>query len=63
MEEIGFHRLKQVLQIFPVSKDTWLDGVKTGRFPQPIKFSEGITFWRKADIHDLCRRIEDGAAG
>lgn len=29
----------------------------------PIKFSEGITFWRKADIHDLCRRIEDGAAG
>jgi len=61
-EEFGFYRLRQVLQVFPVSKDTWLDGVKSGRFPQPIKFSEGIVFWNKSDIHDLCRRVRNGAA-
>ena len=62
-EELGFYRLKHVLEVFPVSKDTWLDGVKTGRFPKPIKLSDGITFWNKSDVHDLCRRVREGGAG
>lgn len=49
----GFLRLPQVLQFIPVSKSTWWDGVKSGRFPKPIQLSERITAWRAEDIHKL----------
>lgn len=42
-------RLPQVLEIIPVSKSTWWAGVKSGRFPQPIKLGRGITMWRQED--------------
>lgn len=52
-------RLPEVLRLIPVGKSTWWAGVKSGRYPQPIKLGPGITVWRIADIHQL---IEHGAA-
>jgi prophage regulatory protein len=46
----GFLRLPEVLQLIPVSKSTWWAGVKTGRFPKPVKLGERITAWRAEDI-------------
>lgn len=46
----GFLRLSHVLQFIPVSKSTWWDGVKTGRFPAPVKLGERTTAWRAEDI-------------
>ena len=46
-------RLKQVLQIVPVSKSTWWEGCKTGRFPAPIKLTERTTVWKLSDIDML----------
>lgn len=46
----GFLRLPEVLQLIPVSKSTWWAGVKTGRFPKPVKLGERITAWRTEDI-------------
>ena len=43
-------RLPPVLEIIPVSKSTWWAGIKSGRFPQPIRLGRGITMWRKEDI-------------
>jgi prophage regulatory protein len=37
----------------PVSKSTWWAGIKTGRFPTPVKFGRGITAWRVEDIRAL----------
>lgn len=54
----GFMRLKAILAIMPVSKTTWWAGVKSGRFPKPVKISDNITAWRTQDIHDLIQRIE-----
>lgn len=56
--ETGFLRLNQIVgnprtntpPIIPVSKATWWAGVKTGRFPKPVKLSPGITVWRVEDI-------------
>lgn len=45
--------------IYPVSKSTWWAGVRSGRFPQPVKLGERITAWRVEDIRAL---IERGAA-
>jgi predicted DNA-binding transcriptional regulator AlpA len=46
-------RLKQVLQLVPVAKSTWWKGVKTGRFPQPVKLGPRVTAWKSEDIRAL----------
>lgn len=64
LPEDGFLRISQILgdrratppvpPIVPVSKSTWWDGVKSGRFPQPVKLGSGRgTFWRVRDIRTL----------
>ena len=67
LPEIGYLRLPQIIgnpkanppipPIIPVSQSTWWAGVKSGRFPQPVKtLGERITAWRVEDIRDLIRR-------
>jgi prophage regulatory protein len=55
-------RLKEIIGpggIIPVSKSTFWSGVKTGRFPQPIKLSPGCTCWRLSDLNDFIARLGD----
>lgn len=49
----GFFRLPQVLSVFPVGRSTWWNGVKTGKYPQPVKLSPNCTAWKAEDIHKL----------
>ncbi len=53
----GFLRLPQVLELIPVSKSTWWDGCKAGRYPKPIKIASNATAWRAEDIHALMQRL------
>jgi predicted DNA-binding transcriptional regulator AlpA len=49
-------RIKSILAPvgpIPVSKSTWWDGVKAGRFPAPLKLGKGTTVWRAEDIWAL----------
>ena len=39
--------------IIPVSRSTWWAGVKSGRYPSPIKLGPRITAWRVEDIRRL----------
>ncbi len=40
--------------IIPVSRSTWLAGVKSGRYPQPVRtLGPRITAWRLGDIISL----------
>jgi len=55
--EFGFLRLKEVLQIIPISKSQWWAGVKEGRFPQSIKLGPRTTCWRVEDIRNLVERL------
>ena len=55
--QTGLLRIKQVLRFIPVSRSNWWAGVKSGRYPKPLKLSERVTVWRAADIQ---RFIEDG---
>lgn len=55
---IGYLRLPQVLEVIPVSRSTWWQGVKTGRFPKPVKLSARITAWRVEDIRALMNEID-----
>jgi len=64
MSEKGFLRINQIVgdrakgipAIIPVSRSSWWAGVKTGRYPKPLKLSERITVWRMSDIQKLIDR-------
>ena len=56
----GFVRIPTILSIFPVSKSTWWAGVKSGKYPKPVKHG-GATFWKAEDIHALIESVEKEA--
>lgn len=68
LSEVGFLRIKQIigdraadppiLPIIPVARSTWLEGVRVGRFPRPIKLGRRITVWRCEDIRKLVEQSE-----
>ena len=56
-EDTKFISLKQVLELIPVSKSTWLRGVSVGEYPQPVKVSKRLRFWRNDDIQNLIVKL------
>lgn len=66
LPETGFLRLYHILgdakasppipALIPVSKSTWWDGVKKGRYPKPIKLGTRAVAWRVEDIRTLIAR-------
>ena len=61
LPETGLVRLSQILgdrkkgipPIIPVSKSSWWAGVKSGRYPKPVKLGERTTCWNVDDIRKL----------
>lgn len=64
LPETGLVRLAQILgdrkkgipPIIPVSKSSWWAGVKSGRYPKPIKLGERTTCWNVLDIRQLIQQ-------
>ena len=59
LPEFGFVRLTSILAPrgpIPVGRSTWWEGVKTGRFPKPVKLGPRTTAWRVEDIRDLIEK-------
>lgn len=56
LPETGLLRLRQIIGphgLIPVSRSTWWAGVKSGRFPKPVKLGPRTTAWRVEDIRAL----------
>ena len=57
----GFLRLPQIIgnkktnapALIPISRTSFLNGVKSGKYPKSIKLGERTTVWRVEDIRDL----------
>ena len=47
-----------VQPIIPVSKSTWWAGVKSGRYPKPVKLGPRTTAWRTQDIYTLVEELD-----
>lgn len=70
LPETGFMRVSQIIgdldakppipPVIPVSKSSWWAGVKSGRYPAPVKLGPRTTAWRVSDIRAL---IEQSAKG
>jgi len=62
----GFLRLPQIIgdakaqppipPLIPVKKSCWWEGVRTGRFPKPVKLGR-CTMWRVEDILALIASV------
>lgn len=48
----GYVRINLILKLIPVGRSSWWQGVKEGRFPQPIKIGPRTTAWRVEDIRE-----------
>ncbi len=68
----GFLRLNQIIggcktnpitaPLIPVSRSTWYAGVKSGKFPAPVKaFGGRASFYRTKDIQKLIDLIGSSA--
>ncbi|MDB5940160.1 MAG: phage transcriptional regulator, AlpA [Polaromonas sp.] len=51
--DIALWRLPTVLAHIPVSRSGWWQGVKTGRYPAPVKLSTRCVAWRSSNIRAL----------
>jgi predicted DNA-binding transcriptional regulator AlpA len=60
-QEPKFLRLSSIIAPhgpLPISKSTWWAGVRSGRYPKPVKLGPGITAWRAEDISALIAKFE-----
>ena len=58
-EDTKFISLKQVLELIPVSKSTWLRGVSRGEYPKPVRVSKRLRFWKTDDSENLTSKLVD----
>jgi len=67
LPETGFLRLPQIIgdpeakppipALIPIGKSVWWEGVKSGRFPKPVKLGPRTTAWRVEDIRALINGV------
>ena len=50
-------RIKEVLARLSISRSSFLEGCRTGRFPQPIKLGPRTTVWKAEDIDAFIERL------
>ena len=61
LPETGFLRIWQIVgnkktntpALIPISRSSFLVGVKSGKYPKPVKLTERTTAWRVEDIREL----------
>jgi len=61
LPETGFLRIWQIVgnkktnipALIPISRTSFLNGVKSGKYPKPVKLGERTTAWRVEDIRNL----------
>lgn len=65
LPETGFLRIKQIIgskkdntpALIPIGRTTFLNGVKSGKYPKPVKLGERTTAWKVEDIRNLINSI------
>lgn len=66
----GFLRLSQIVgnpkanppipAVIPISRSSWWEGVRAGRYPRPVKLGPKTTCWRVEDIRAFIERSTQG---
>jgi len=61
VSEIANNRRTGSPGIIPVSAATWWAWSRTGKAPQPIRLSAGVTVWRAADVLAFAEKMAGDA--
>lgn len=59
LPKTGFVRINTVLNLIPISKSSWWDGIDKGIYPKPVKIGQRVTAWRVEDIRALIQNISN----
>ena len=54
----GFVRLPVVLRVMGISKTSWWEGIKKGKFPKPAKFAARTAGWHVDDLRALIAKLK-----
>jgi predicted DNA-binding transcriptional regulator AlpA len=57
---IGFVREKQIIGRgcpLPIGRSSWWEGIRTGKYPAPVKLGPRTTAWRVEDIRKLLEQV------
>ncbi|MGZ8172618.1 helix-turn-helix transcriptional regulator [Methylobacter sp.] len=65
LPETGFLRLSQIIgnkktsipALIPIGRTSFLNGVKSGKYPKPVKLGERTTAWKVEDIRALIGQL------
>lgn len=60
LSELALIRLPQVLEVLPVCRSTFYNGIKQGTYPKPIRIGR-TSAWRASDIRRLLERLGKAA--
>ena len=47
---------KGIAPLIPVSRSGWYQGIKEGRFPEPVKLGQRAVAWRASEIQALIEK-------
>jgi prophage regulatory protein len=69
LPETGFLRIWQIVgnkktntpALIPISRTSFLNGVKSGKYPKSVKLSERTTAWKIEDIRALIVHLGSAA--
>ena len=69
LPETGFVRIWQIVgnkktntpALIPISRTSFLNGVKSGKYPEPVKLGERSVAWRVEDIRALIASLGSAA--
>jgi prophage regulatory protein len=51
----AFMRLWDVLALLRISRSSWYAGIRSGRYPKPVKLGPRISVWRADEIYDVVK--------
>lgn len=54
-------RLPDVLEILPISRSTWWQGIKDGKYPKGILISARVRAWPESEILALVEDLKSSA--
>lgn len=57
VKDIVGDRKNGITGYIPISKSSWLQGVRDGKYPQPIKIGPKTTCWYESDILDYMKNL------
>jgi predicted DNA-binding transcriptional regulator AlpA len=58
MQVEKFLKIEHILEIFPVCKSTWYNGVKANKYPKPLETGTKYSLWKEKDIKDFINSLK-----